>query len=134
MTVDLAQLDSLRCHGPGAVALGGRLLGHFQRLDALFASWALQEGGESYRFPDLVPISMMDRVGYLASFPQLATFVASLPRDESRLRAFAARAHRDPGFDPALLASPTSMLAPAACYHAYAQLQDADLAAPHIAT
>lgn len=137
MTVELSQLDCVHCHADGAVTLGGAVLAHFGKLDALFASWALEEGGADFRFPDYMPITMMQRVGYLASFPHLATFVAPLSRESlGSLRPFAAvdRPAGSPPVAAAALEPPACMLAPAACFHAYGSLQDENLAASRILT
>jgi hypothetical protein len=137
MTIDLSRLDCVHCHMDGAVTLGGPLLAHFEKLDALFGSWALEEGGTGMRFPDYMPIAMMQRAGYLGSFPHLATFVAPLSGESlGRLRAIPAALRADElrSVDAAALESPVSMLAPAACFHAYASLQDEDLPAPRILT
>lgn len=126
MAVDLSRLDCVHCHEDGAVTLGGAVLAHFGRLDALFASWALQHGGAQLRFPDHVPIATMQRIGYLASFPHLATFMAPLSRDSTHgARSFATSNPRP--VEAAALESPASMLAPSACFHAYPRLQDQDL-------
>ena len=129
MNVDLSRLDSVHCREDGAVTLAGPLLAHFHRLDRLFSNLVLQDGGRELRFPDHLPISAMQRTGYLDSFPHLATFLAPLSGQELRRGSTTGLP-----VEASRLEAPTLMLAPAACYHAYLDYQGSELADPQILT
>lgn len=134
--IDWTRVDHLRWHADGTCSLGGALLARLLELDRHLQGWADDLGADHYRFPDLVPLDVMRRIGYLASFPHLATFAAPLTPNHERLDVFVAEERTGVAVpvDPALLAPPQSILAPAACFHVYAQLQDRDLARVEVAT
>lgn len=137
MAVEPERLEGVHWHANGTVTLGNAMLAHLGKLDALFTSWALEEGAADFRFPDLVPIPMMQRIGYLKSFPHLATFVAPYGREalaQVRPVAGAGETELPAHVDAAALEPPACMLAPAACFHAYASTQGADLHAPGMLT
>lgn len=134
--IDWARVDHLRWHAGGTCTLGGALLARFHELDRHLQGWATDVGADNYRFPDLIAVDVVRRIGYLASFPHLATFAAPLTQHHERLDAFIAD-ERDgvaAAIDPALLAPPQSILAPAACFHLYAELQGCNLLRAEMAT
>jgi seryl-tRNA synthetase len=137
MDVDLHSVEGLACHANGQVTLSGPLLRLEHDLDRLFLAWAVGCGAAEYRFPPLLAARELDRIDYFRSFPHLATFPASLPPDESSLRAFAA-SHAiasDGSLRPGALAPLREVLVPAACYPVYAHYRGAALDAPvHLTT
>jgi seryl-tRNA synthetase len=89
-----------------------------QRFDALVMREAKDDGAQPLQFPPVLPRALVERLGYLDNFPQLAGSVHSFFGDDARAREIAQRA-RD-GEDWEAMLSPTDvMLAPAACYPVY---------------
>jgi len=76
-------------------------------------------GAEILRFPPVVPRALIEKSGYLKSFPQLLGCVCALSGDEPTILAAAARSASDANWTDALAASDL-VLSPAACYPAYA--------------
>jgi seryl-tRNA synthetase len=73
---------------------------------------------ETPRFPPLIPKSVLEKAGYLRSFPQLAGAVFSFLGDEAQARDMADLADRNRDWSMHL--SMTELvLVPAACYPAY---------------
>ena len=132
MAVDLRQLDDLVCHANGQVTLSGPLLQLEERLDRLFLAWAATCDAVAYRFPPLIDARALERIDYFHSFPHLATFPASLARDDHTLQAFADSTHLadDGAIRLGPLADTYDVLTPAACYPAYPHFRGARLAAP----
>ncbi len=117
-------------HGPGLCSVSGPLLALDKQLDAVFLSWADALGAPEVRFPGFLAVKHLDRLQYFASFPHLATFAAPLPRDPAVLARFAAE-HRvdDDGAMALPVTAPiTHVVTPAACYHAYVELEGRELA------
>ncbi|MFC8564863.1 hypothetical protein ACFUIW_03690 [Streptomyces sp. NPDC057245] len=126
----------LRWNPRGYTALSGELLALAERCDAAFV---LLGGGadtgerpRAEEYPALLAAEDLAPVGYLASFPHLATFAVSLAPDEDNLRRFAASVRQAPAGEvpPAAQAPVGEVLTPAACYHVYAGHRGEELAAP----
>jgi seryl-tRNA synthetase len=136
MAVDLRDVDGLSCHANGQVTLSGPLLRLERDLEQIFLAWAADCGAVEYRFPPLVEARALDRIDYFHSFPHLATFPVSLPRDDAPIRAFASA--QPVGADGAVrldaLAPVREVLTPAACYPVYVHYQGAHLDAPVLLT
>lgn len=89
-----------------------------QRFDALVMREAKDDGAQPLQFPPVLPRALVEKLGYLDNFPQLAGSVHSFFGGEGEAREIARRA-RD-GEDWEAMLSPTDvMLAPAACYPVY---------------
>ena len=112
--------------GPGRVGLGGAVLDLVRFFDSIAFRWARDLGAAERQYPALVALETLGRAGYLESFPQHLTVAAPLENDpELRARISAgARALRR-----ADVASPSHALAPAVCYHCWAELEGRTLGA-----
>lgn len=89
-----------------------------QRFDALVMREAKDDGAQPLQFPPVLPRALIEKLGYLDNFPQLAGSVHSFFGGEGEAREIARRARE--GEDWEAMLSPTDvMLAPAACYPVY---------------
>jgi seryl-tRNA synthetase len=118
-------LENLVCGGyllpSGEPGLYGRGM-LFEQLrtafDDLVTRTGAQDQPETPRFPPLIPKQVLEKAGYLRSFPQLAGAVFSFAGDESAARDMADRAAHNRDWSMHL--SMTELvLVPAACYPAY---------------
>jgi seryl-tRNA synthetase len=115
----------------GQVALDGNALRLWRAIDRVFLGWGEARGAVEAQFPPFIPVAELAKTDYLASFPHLATFAASLDPAEANLDAFSASPGA-PGL--AQLAPIRDVLTPAACYHFYIAHQGADSATPRYLT
>lgn len=89
-----------------------------ERFDALVMREAAGDGAEPLTFPPIVARQMIERLGYLDNFPQLAGSVHSFFGDEAQARALSERVSRGERWED-LLDITEVMLLPAACYPVY---------------
>ncbi|MFL6126296.1 hypothetical protein [Actinophytocola sp.] len=119
--------------GEGQVALGEPLLGLMDDLDRVLRAIVVEEyGGTEYRYPTLIPVGVLERCGYLTSFPQHAMFATRLRSDVDVYREFAADAATGPGIGDRVLdrcAGVDHCLPPTMCYHTFNQFGGAVLPA-----
>jgi seryl-tRNA synthetase len=88
------------------------------RVDALIDRMSALDRPERPRFPPLIPKRILEKAGYLRSFPQLAGAVFSFAGGDPAAADMAERADR--GADWSMhLAMTDLVLVPAACYPAY---------------
>lgn len=88
------------------------------RFDALVRRLTQADGAQEMSFPPILPRALIEKLGYLDSFPQLAGSVHSFRGTDAQARELSARVHA--GEDWETLLAPTDvMLAPAACYPVY---------------
>jgi hypothetical protein len=111
----------------GYAGISGGLLVWLQRLDRQFVAWAKALGAEEHRFPTLIAAEKLAPIGYLASFPHLATFASCGTRDQASLRTIAANGSN---VSHECLDKPLHLLTPAACYHFYYRLAGAEIDGP----
>ena len=79
---------------------------------------AQADGAQEVMFPPIVARTLVEKMGYMDSFPQLAGSVHSFTGDDAQARELSQRVHAGEGWEDLL--SPTQvMLAPAACYPVY---------------
>ena len=97
----------------------GMLFEHVRTaFDELVTRTSARDQPETPRFPPLIPKQVLEKAGYLRSFPQLAGAVYSFMGDEAAARDMADRA--DHNRDWSVHLSMTELvLVPAACYPAY---------------
>jgi len=109
----------------GQSVLTGPLLGLADRLDRRFLAWAADWAAPDHRFPTFLPATVLERIDWFRSFPQIATFPASLDPDDTNLARFTDGQPVDAGgrVHPTDLAPIRDVLTPAACYHLYAHHQ-----------
>lgn len=123
--------SGMKEHGPGLCSVSGPLLSLDKALDDVFLGWAEELGAPEVRFPAFLAAKHLHRLQYFSSFPHLATFAAPLSREPAVLQRFADRAHVDE--DGAIelgaeaMAPVTHVVTPAACYHAYVELEGREL-------
>lgn len=79
---------------------------------------AADDGAEEMTFPPIVARTLIEKVGYMGSFPQLAGSVHSFFGNETQARDIAARAQAGERWED-LLDITEVMLTPAACYPVY---------------
>ncbi|OYY51480.1 MAG: hypothetical protein B7Y54_10235 [Polaromonas sp. 35-63-240] len=79
---------------------------------------AAPDGAEELMFPPILPRALIEQVGYMDNFPQLAGSVHSFFGDDAQARELSARVHAGERWDD-LLAITEVMLTPAACYPVY---------------
>ncbi|HEU4994876.1 MAG TPA: hypothetical protein VFT29_08650 [Gemmatimonadaceae bacterium] len=131
-------LATLRSRGelwesaPGLVGMSGDTLARFARLDALLASRCRAEAPE-WRVPAALPLGVLERADYFASFPQWLTLATHLTDDRHALEAVATSDHPSRAAGDACV-PPSVALAPAVCYHVYAALADQAVESRQIVT
>ncbi len=118
-------LHELIAHGhflpsgePGIYGRGAAFERVRTALDDLITRMGADDQPERPRFPPVIPRQILEKVGYLKSFPQLCGCVFSFAGDRSAALKMAERAER--GEDWSGYLSMTNVtLVPAACYPAY---------------
>lgn len=113
--------------GPGLSALTGPVARLVQVMDEDFRRIARAFGAAEARYPALLSLDFLNRIGYFGSFPQYTTFAYHLQPDVDRLDSFMSAMGARPAEVENLAGemSPSSMiLAPAVCYHLYHLLAD----------
>jgi seryl-tRNA synthetase len=89
-----------------------------RRFDDLVMRETKDDGAQELQFPPVLPRVLIEKLGYLDNFPQLAGSVHSFFGGEDDAREIARRARK--GEDWEAMLSPTDvMLTPAACYPVY---------------
>ncbi len=106
----------------GQSALSGPLLELADRLDRRFVALGERWEAADHRFPAMLPATVLERIDWFRSFPQLATFPATLDDREDNLARFTEGEPVDGGGQVRAtdLAPIRDVLTPAACYHLYA--------------
>ncbi|OSC41578.1 hypothetical protein [Mycobacterium decipiens] len=116
----------------GQAGLRGQLLGLAEECDRalqrISAVWQAQEE----RHPATLAADVLQRIDYLGSFPQQATFAVRLDPQETNLDEFVAGPVVDEAGHVAVtrLSPIREVLTPAACYHVYAAHQGETLDGP----
>lgn len=114
----------------GIAALGPLLARLIEFFERHFVELAEGFGARPYRFPTLIPASLLDRVEYFRSFPHSLTFATHLREDLDVIEDFAKDArYRDEGLhvDPTAMAGIRALLSPAVCFHYYGVLAGSQL-------
>ncbi len=111
---------------PGLVGLRGDTLSRFHDLETRVRDVCASETLEEWRVPQALPLHVLERADYFASFPHWLTLVSHLSSEASALECIARSA------TPALLAARScepaaAALPPAVCYHVYAALANSVL-------
>jgi len=125
----LSDCNDVNWYQNGQVALKGKMLATWQRLDNMFVEWGREIEAEEIMFPPFIAVEELQKMDYLQSFPQLATFAATVKQDEAALARFC-RNPADNNSQAAVLtdiAPVREVLTPAACYHTYIYLQNQSL-------
>lgn len=117
-------LTGLHWHADGYASLSGPLLALAGALDRRFLACAATAPLVEHAAPSFIALADLEPLGYLGSFPHLATFATTLSRDAGALRDFAAAHGRSTTIPPQVNWEPArQVLTPAACYHLYHRLR-----------
>lgn len=129
------RIRGLTWYDSGQSALHGSLLDRFRQLDAMFVRFAASFQATEMALPPLISVRELQKIDYFTSFPHLFTAAVALHPNEANLRGFKATAgEKAEGLKLTELAPVTEILAPAACYPLYIQLQGTVLAATAVFT
>jgi len=120
----------------GQSVVHGPLLRLERALDAVFTSWAHDDGADEYRFPAFIEARHLQRLDYFHSFPHLVTFPVALDDAAANIELF--RQTGAPGRDGVVhlteRAPVQHVVTPAACYHIYVELEGQTLEKPRVVT
>ena len=104
-----------------------------ERFDGLVRDLAKHDAAEHYTFPPVIDRKILEKVGYLGSFPQLCGCITSFKGDRKRAQQLVNRiADGEPYND--LLDDTDVVLNPAACYPFYPTLKGRQCAGGRLAT
>ena len=118
---------------PGLVGLRGETLARFEQIEALVTDLCAGETADNWRIPQALPLEVLERSGYFASFPQWLTLASHLSDDAVALERIARS--DSPARAAAREAAPASAaLSPAVCYHVYGALAGTVIDAPKVVT
>ena len=93
-----------------------------RRFDARVGALAAADGAERLHFPPLIPRRLLERTGYLDSFPHLAGTLFSFTGSEAQARELGRRAKDGEPWSE-LVTQTDVALTPAACYPVYPTLE-----------
>ncbi|MFA1547965.1 hypothetical protein [Actinomadura chokoriensis] len=129
---DLTERSLVLETGEGQVAVGQPLIALMDYFDDAVTSMALTMFDASeFRYPTLIPTGVLDRCGYLASFPQHLMLTTRLHNDVDAYQRFKAEYERRGTVDRALLdwcESVDYCLPPTMCFHTFNQYSGQRLA------
>jgi seryl-tRNA synthetase len=118
---------------PGIVGLRGGTLGRLRAIEGLLASRCRLETHDEWSVPPALPLAVLERADYFASFPQWLTLASHLTDDAHVLERVATSGA--PAREAATAGAPaTAALPPAVCYHVYAALAGTVVDAPRLVT
>ena len=89
-----------------------------QRFNDLVSRETMDDGAQTLMFPPVLPRALIEQLGYLDNFPQLAGSVHSFHGDDAKARQLSQRVNDGQRWED-LLEPTQAMLAPAACYPVY---------------
>ncbi|MEV0281067.1 hypothetical protein AB0I22_32420 [Streptomyces sp. NPDC050610] len=122
---ELLDRDDVFHSGPGQMAIGGPLLRVLDRLDATLRALVTERfAAVEYRYPTLLPTSVVERCGYFDSFPHFVMFVTRLHSDIDSYRRFARLKQEGAevsDYAVGLAAPADHCLPPTMCFHTYHQ-------------
>jgi len=102
----------------GAYGRGPALESVVRAFNALIDRLTEADGAQELMFPPILPRALIEKMGYLDSFPQLAGSVHSFMGTDATARELSERVHAGERWEDLL--DPTEvMLVPAACYPVY---------------
>ncbi len=102
----------------GAYGRGDVFEDILRRFNELVSRIAEPDGAEEMTFPPLIPRTLVEKVGYMDNFPQLAGSVHSFTGSDAESRVLSARIHNSQPWED-MLGATELMLTPAACYPVY---------------
>ena len=117
----------------GLVGIRGDALAQLRDIETRVAALCAQETGDEWRVPSALPLAVLERSGYFASFPHWLTLASHLTDDERALERIASSA--TPAIDAAHASeSASAALPPAVCYHVYSALAGQTLSDTRLVT
>ena len=118
---------------PGLVGLSGATRARLAEINATLAVRCRAETQDEWSVPAALPLGVLERADYFASFPQWLTMATHLTDDTRKLERIANSAC--PSHEAAAWGvTPTVALPPAVCYHIYAALAGTVVGARRIVT
>jgi hypothetical protein len=129
---DLVASGSAFRSAQGQVAIGGPMLTALEFLDARLRDLACSYGAVEYRYPTLLPTSVIESCGYLDSFPHLIMFVSRLRGNAGEYERFGAARRGGAAVEDVALRFARDAghcLPPTMCFHTYHQYAGRRLAA-----
>lgn len=128
---DLLRLNLVHIHGEGQIGFKEPLVELFNIFDMIFKKISMDIfNGENYRFPTLLKNTILKKVGYFDSFPNLLMFTTRLKNEVSNYENFKAEFNNEDNFEQAkkkLLEYCCIMdyaLPPTMCYYVYDMLSN----------
>lgn len=119
----------------GICATGGVLLGHASWIDSRVLTLADSEGAVQYNYPCLVPVSLLERIGYLDEFPQHLFFATHVLNDVDEIETYKQRRRTSSAKGDEHCFAPMDLaLQPAVCFHVYQQFAGQTLTRPVVIT
>lgn len=118
---------------PGLVGLRGAARARLRELEELIAARCRSETVDEWSVPQALPLGVLERAGYFASFPQWLTLASHLTDDATILERIA-RSTAPARAAATSAAAATAALPPAVCYHVYSALAGTALPAMRIVT
>lgn len=121
----------------GRYIYSGQFLTAMDRIDAAIKGYALACGAREEAYPATVPTAVLERSGYLKSFPQHAFFVSPTRLDQRSIEhvqhgLIAERIENATG--DSVLQPPAETLAPTVCYHCFNARKDQGEQRPEVIT
>jgi len=117
-------------NGRGRFISRGRLFTLIAALDEFFGKFALRQGADQAMVGSSIPLSILQRTGYLKSFPHHVRFCGRFRREARALESLSGNAAQPdktgiPWIDE--LDTVTEALSPTVCYHCFAANADSVL-------
>lgn len=115
----------------GQTGFSGEVLSLFQALDRQFLQIASSFQSSDHSVPAFLPVTEIQKIDYLGSFPHLVTLPICLNTEPDNLQAFTSNPTSREGYVQLPKTDRVQdILTPAACYHFYIQYQGAELSQP----
>ncbi|WP_419871390.1 hypothetical protein [Candidatus Pristimantibacillus sp. PTI5] len=122
----------VKYYGEGLIRLKGEALHLLHYFDNRFRQLAMELGAEETQYPTLLPLSAMEKTGYLRTSPQYSMFVCHPREDVDDLLKLSREVEEGHAAD--VIAQPNFVLTPAACFHCYMDLEHAHVDRPAVYT
>ncbi|MEK0316184.1 amino acid--ACP ligase [Cohnella sp. 56] len=100
-----------------------------RQIDDLLIGWAQRHGAELRSYPAMIPVATLQKCRYIPTFPQNIHFVSEFPHRLQELE----KVRESEDLNALARLSPYA-LAPAVCFHCYAELSDSRLHEPLVLT
>jgi hypothetical protein len=122
---ELAARGDVHEFGAGLTGMRGLALQVFHFFEREFRALAAAYDADEERYPAMMPLALLEEVGYLAHFPQHVTFCSHFPEDLRLLEAVSGAVETNGGTlsddHRAAVGLPAHVLTPAVCLPCYGQ-------------